>query len=130
MVNEFWLPQRHREVQAASTVLGCPLFPLSHELGESFFLTSVDRKEMNMIRHDYVSSNYPPVQGLAGSPYFNRDRMIILVRQAIGSPVGTHSDEVNRRRNPDIVESVQMIVLRHVRGSGIRTSVDHIGARL
>ncbi len=90
VVEKFLLPNWTFGKRKNHSLAG-PLFPSLHELAERFGVGTGGSQEMNVIRHDYLFSNMPPVPFSTVIPFVEQDLMrygIVENRDALFAAAG------------------------------------------
>jgi len=115
MIKELALPQccsRGRRPRLAQRVdpPARPTFPGPDKFGQLFRIKLRSAKEMHMIRHDHISTHGLAMSFMRGSPFLNENLRCAIARENRPAVLRASCDEINRRINPDALQSPQMLM--------------------
>jgi hypothetical protein len=67
-------------------------------------------KEMDMIRHDNVPTNFPTMTFLRALPFSDQHLGRVFVRENVAPISGAYCNEINRRFDPNARKAAQMFM--------------------
>src|SRR5436853_985040 len=86
-----------------------PRFPCPDELGQSFRSKFRPTEEMHVVRHDDIASDNPPRTVVRQSPFLRKNSGYTLFCQDFLTIFRADRHEVNRRLNPNPIQSAKML---------------------
>jgi hypothetical protein len=109
VVEKFLLPDERRYTKPALYTLAGPFFPKSKKDREPLRIKLWSAEEMDMIRHDYITANYPAMTLARRAPFLGQGLCYFFAREDCTSSISARCDEVDWVLDPDPLKSPQML---------------------